>query len=208
MGGFGSGRPSRSGRGKVESSRSIDVSRLCKAGFLLPGRMRDWQWKQYGEKIASIRILPEPDRLHLFYRVRIASGEWESIEETVRIVRVTCPFGGARPYFICPGVVKGIACGRRVAKLYGLARYFLCRHCYCLSYSCQRESAYERAARRAGKIRSRLRWEPGILNGEGRKPKWMRWRTFQRLRAEHEAFSTASVDGMAQRLGISKEGLD
>ena len=29
-------------------------------------------------------------------------------------------------------------------------------------------------------------WEPGILNGEGGKPKWMRWRTFERLAVQHE----------------------
>jgi hypothetical protein len=30
-----------------------------------------------------------------------------------------CRFGGVRPYFVCPGIVNGIACGRRVLKLYG-----------------------------------------------------------------------------------------
>jgi hypothetical protein len=39
-----------------------------------------------------------------------------------------------RPYFVCPGVVNGTACGRRVAKLYGPGRYFVCRHCYRLAY--------------------------------------------------------------------------
>jgi hypothetical protein len=44
--------------------------------------------------------------------------------------------------------------------------------------------------------------EPGILNGEGGKPKWMRWRTFERLAAEHDAFVGASLATMAQRFGI------
>jgi len=135
MGGFGSGRPSGSGRDKVEYSRSIDVNRLHKAGCLTPGWTRGWQWTQDGEKVASINLRAEPDRLHLSYRVRIAGGEWESIEEPVRIVRAPCPFDGARPYFICPGVVNGITCGRRVAKLHGPGRYFLCRHCYRLAPS-------------------------------------------------------------------------
>jgi hypothetical protein len=26
------------------------------------------------------------------------------VEETVRIVRIPCRFGGSRPYFICPGI--------------------------------------------------------------------------------------------------------
>jgi hypothetical protein len=40
------------------------------------------------------------------------------VTETIRLVRVTCRFGGARPYFICPGVLNGTACGRAVAQLY------------------------------------------------------------------------------------------
>ena len=47
--------------------------------------------------------------------------------ETVRIVRVPCRFGSTRSYFICPGVVNGIPCGRRAVKLHGPGRYCLCR---------------------------------------------------------------------------------
>jgi hypothetical protein len=49
-----------------------------------------------------------------------------------------------------------------------------------------REDVSDRAARRADKLRGWLGWEPGILNGIGTKPKWMRWRTFERLAAEHD----------------------
>ncbi len=75
------------------------------------------------------------------------------MEETVHIVRVPCRFGGNGPYFRCPGVVNGLACGRRVAKLYGAGRYFLCRHCYRLAYASQSEGAWDRALRRANKIK-------------------------------------------------------
>jgi hypothetical protein len=125
MGGFGSGRPSGSGRGTVEACWSIDVNRLYRAGCLRAGWMGGWQWTRDGEKVASINLRTQADRLHLTYRVRVGSGEWEDVAETVRIVRVACRFGGARPYFICPGVVNGIACARRVTKLHGPGRYFL-----------------------------------------------------------------------------------
>ena len=182
MGGFGSGRPSGSGRDKVEYSRSIDVNRLNKAGCLTPGWTRGWQWTQDGEKVASINLRAEPDRLHLSYRVRIAGGEWESIEEPVRIVRVPCRFGGARPYFICPGVVNGIACGRRVAKLHGPGRYFLCRHCYRLAHASQGEGMWDRTLRRANKIKQRLGGDPGMAAPFPKRPKGMWWRTYERLR--------------------------
>ena len=184
MGGFGSGRPSGSGRDKVEYSRSMDVNRLHKAGCLTPGWTRGWQWTQDSEKVASINLRAEPDRLHLSYRVRIAGGEWESIEEPVRIVRVPCRFGGARPYFICPGVVNDIACGRRVAKLHGPGRYFLCRHCYRLAHASQSEGTWDRTLRRANKIKQRLGGDPGMAAPFPSKPKGMWRRTYDRLREE------------------------
>ncbi len=59
MGGFGSGRPSGSGRDKVEHCRSIDVNKLHKAGCLTPGWTRGWQWTQDGKKVASINLRAE-----------------------------------------------------------------------------------------------------------------------------------------------------
>ncbi|MGZ8435431.1 MAG: hypothetical protein ACXWXX_13720, partial [Candidatus Binatia bacterium] len=59
-----------------------------------------------------------------------------------------------------------------------------------------------RGTRRADRLRARLGWEPGILNGEGGKPKWMRWRTFERLAAEHYDFVGESLAEMALRFGF------
>ena len=167
MGGFGSGRPTGSGRAKVEACRSIDANRLHREGCLKPGRICSMQWKRDGETVASINLRAEHDRLHLTYRVRIGGGEWEDVNETVRIVRVPCRFGGARPYFVCPGVVNGIACGRRVAKLYGPGRYFVCRHCYRLAYASQSEDAQRRSMRRANKTRQRLGGNAGTASPSG-----------------------------------------
>jgi hypothetical protein len=162
MGGLGSGRPSGSGRDKVEACRSIDINRLHKTGCLIAGWSGGWQWTRDGEKVAWIDLRAEADRLHLAYRVRIAGGEWQDVEESVCIVRVPCRLGGARSYFICPGLVNGVACGRRVAKLHGPGRYFLCRHCYRLAHASQSERGWDRALRRANKIRHRLGGDPGM----------------------------------------------
>ena len=132
------GTAERLGRDKVEACRSIDVNRLHREGCLRAGSMASCQWSRDGDKVTPTNMRAEHDRLHLTYRVRIGGGEWEDVNETVRIVRMPCRFGGARPYFVCPGVVNGTACGRRVAKLYGPGRYFLCRHCYRLAH-CQPE---------------------------------------------------------------------
>jgi hypothetical protein len=57
--------------------------------------------------------------------------------------------------------------------------------CHGLAYASQRESARDRAVRKANSIRQRLGWLPGVLNGIGDKPKGMHWSTFERLIADH-----------------------
>ncbi len=199
MGGLGSGRPSGSGRETVEASRSIDVNALNRAGCLLAGWAGDWQWTRDGERVAAINLRAEADRLHLTYRVRICGGDWEEVIETVRIVRISCRFGGTRPYFICPGVENGHACGRRVAKLHCPGRYFLCRHCYRLGHASQIEPIWDRALRRANKIRERLGGEPCVAAPFPPRPKGGWRRTYDRLRKRAFEFELIADETFALR---------
>jgi hypothetical protein len=184
MGGFGSGRPSGTGRETVECCRSLDVKRLHRDGCLMPGWSGGWQWTREGAQAASIMLLAEADRVILSYRVGVGGGDWEDVREPVPIVRASCRFGGSRPYFICPGVVNGVACGRRVVKLYGAGRYFLCRHCYRLAYASQSEDAFGRALRQRDKIWMQLGSEPGTASPFPARPKGMWRRSYGRLRDE------------------------
>ena len=167
----------------TEGSRSLDINRLNRTGCLRPGYWGGWEWKRDGERVAWIQFRREGDRLLLSYRVRRHGGEWQDVEQPTLIAWTPCRFGGARPYFVCPGVVNGIACGRRVAKLYGAGIYFLCRHCYRLAYASQREDRYDRALRRANNIRMRLGGEPGIAAAFPPRPKRMHRRTYERFQS-------------------------
>ena len=109
--------------------------------------------------------------------------EWQNVEQPTQIVWMPCRFGGARPYFVCPGIVNGIVCSRWVTKLYGAGRYFLCRHCYQLAYASQREDRYDRALRRANNIRVRLGGEPGVASAFPTRPKGMHRETYERLQS-------------------------
>jgi hypothetical protein len=140
----------------------MDVNWLHEAGCLSHGWTGGWQCTCDGEKLASITLQAETDRLHLSYRVRTGSAEWEDVAETARIVHVKYRYGFSRPYFLCPGIVNGIACGRRVAKLHWPCRYFLCRHCYRLEYAGQSEGRLGCTLRRANKIGHRLGGDPGM----------------------------------------------
>ncbi|MER2539480.1 MAG: hypothetical protein ABTQ26_09585 [Azonexus sp.] len=201
MGGFGSGH-GQGGKDTTSDMRALDIRRLQRDGLLTPGRWFMWKWSRNGEEVASIQIKTELDRVILNYRSRSNGGDWQPIEYPVHLEWTACHLGGRRAWFHCPAQ----GCGRRVAILYG-GTIFACRHCHRLAYASQRERADDRATRQADRIRDKLDWEPGILNGEGGKPKGMHWRTFDRLRAKHDVCVEASLAGMAQRLGIIGKGL-
>lgn len=203
MGGMGSGRRNQCGKGTTSDMRALDVRRLQRDGLLTPGQAFGWNWSRNGETVASIQMRTEAGRLILDYRSRSHGGEWKAMEYPVRLEWTGCNLGGRRAWFLCP--TQG--CGRRAAILYG-GSVFACRHCHKLNYQCQRETDDDRAARRADRIRARLKWDAGILNGPGWKPKGMHWRTYERLRAEHDAFVSASLTGMAKRLGLFENRLE
>lgn len=198
MGGFGSGR--QGGGRCTDDMRPLDVRKIDRAGLLTPGRRFNWQWTCNGEVTATISLRVEVDRVVLDYRDQSRhenGGEWESMKYAVPLDWTPCGFGGRRVWWRCPAV----GCGRRVAVLHG-GRVFACRQCNQLAYRSQREAGDDRATRRAEAIRRRLGWEPGILNGNGLKPKGMHWRTFQRLQSEHDAHVNAALAGMAVKLGL------
>ncbi len=198
MGGFGSGR-----RGRLDVTahyRRLDVRVLHRAGALNAGWRGGWCWYRREAKVAEINIEASEASVRLRYTVT-SNGERKDYDYAVLLTRTGCNYGGARPWFLCP------CCGRRVAILYGGAM-FACRRCYRLAYEVQRESDTDRAIRRADAIRARLGWEPGILNGEGGKPKAMHWRTFWRLRAEHSRLTGGVTQAWARQLGIVEARLD
>lgn len=73
MGGFGSGRPSGTGRAKVEGCRSLDVNRLHREGCVRHGWSGAWQWTRGGERVASISPNAKDQGLHLAYQCQSAS---------------------------------------------------------------------------------------------------------------------------------------
>ena len=191
MGGFGSRR--WDGSAPKTRSRPIVLSTLT-ASIEPVVSIRDTaaggHWTRDGERVASIQFRRDGDRLILSYQVRLHGGEWQDVEQPTPIVWMPCRFGGARPYFVYPGIINGIVCGRRVVKLYGAGTYFLCRHCYQLAHASQREDRYDRALRRANNIRMRLGGEPGTASAFPARPKGMHRRTYDRLQS---AVSNAEI---------------
>jgi len=196
MGGIGSGRrPGYSGRNTTEDSLPLDIRRLQRAGVLNPGRFVSWQWTVNDKVHSSIRIIADTNSLTLSYSYALRGNPAEAVNQTVWLESTPCALGGHRQWFTCP------SCKSRVAVIYGTGRLFACRRCKGLAYSCQGESADDRAARRADCLRKKLGWEPGILNGPGLRPKGMHLRTYERLLVRHDAFVGVSLASMARKLG-------
>jgi hypothetical protein len=201
MGGFGSGR--QGGKTCTGDMLALDVRRLQRAGRLSPDQSFNWRWSRNGESIGHINIHTGTDRVTLIYRQRDRGGEWQAMNYPVRLTWTSCNYGGRRAWWLCPAV----GCARRVAVLYG-GKVYACRHCYRLAYKSQREAPDDRASRQADKLRDRLGWEAGILNGNGDKPKGMHWRTFERLQASHDFHVNAALAGMAAKFGMLRGRLE
>ena len=137
----------------------------------------------------------------LLYRYRSGLGvEWEDVRETVPLEWTPCNFGGERPWFVCPGVVNGVRCGRRAAILYGPGKYFLCRHCYDLRYESQRENKVYRALHRAQNIRERLGGSRSMAEPFPERPKGMHHDTYIKLYWEHYEAHREELAGMREWL--------
>ena len=104
------------------------------------------------------------------------TGEPLKIDDKVYLVPTRPHFGGLRWWFMCPHL------NRRVRKLYlpRSGRHFWSRHAYELAYACQRETKFDRALRRARKLRLTLGGDPADDESPDKPPR-MRWATYNRL---------------------------
>jgi hypothetical protein len=145
VGGLGSGER-WSKKHVVERCLAIDTAKLRQWNLLVPGitdRPGALFWGREGEKeptssvTYTLSVGDGAGSLRLLYQL----GESKtSFDYRVRLVTTACHLGGERWWFICPLVKAGVACGRRVRKLYLCGKYFGCRHCHNLTYRSSQES--------------------------------------------------------------------
>ena len=200
MGGRGSGRRSSyDGKPETNDSMPLDIRKITRAGLWVAGNSFSWQWLVNDREVASIHIRVDWQSMVLSYRIKSTG---EVVEQRVQTQTSPCHLGGERRWFTCP------QCSKRVAVLYAPGRHFACRECYGLGYATQKEGAGDRAASRANKLRKLLGWEAGILNGNGGRPKGMHWKTYQRLKAEHDRLVQISYYDIGRKLGFLHKLLD
>jgi hypothetical protein len=141
MGGFGSGRWGwHSKKTTVEDCKTLDLHQLAREGSFVAGRIASLRWLRGEQETGSIgyavRSRGDGLLLVLSYHWSRADGEGQSIELSIPLETTRPRFGGLRWWGRCPLAVSGVACRRRVAKLYlpPGERYFGCRVCHGLTY--------------------------------------------------------------------------
>ena len=218
MGGPGSGSWYRyNSRSTVEDYRELTMRHLAPAlASVLAGEVERYPvpiaWYRGSEKTASILVIAEKLRdrwpaLRLVYSTSRYGGEKE--HHDYHVLATSTPSNlpgnaGRRWWFICPLVVNGRACGRRVAKLYGGA-LFGCRHCHNLSYrSCNESHQLERMARSlAGSLAAEL----GDISADEVAAELRSWADPETLRLMHLTNQVTQQSKRLERL-YRKMGLE
>jgi hypothetical protein len=209
MGGVGSASWDRSGtKNTVESHNHLDVNNRSRKGLLEPGTRGRVSWSKGDDSLGFVSFELKDGFFVLDYRYRRNSSEqWEEVRYPVRLSWTPCNFGGSRPWFVCPGVVNGHYCGRRVAKLYGAGKYFLCRYCYDLTYESRKDGQKNRALHKCQRIRQRLGGSANMSEPFPPKPKGMHFDTYLKLWREHDRADREYTRRMILDLAVLRQRL-
>jgi len=156
-----------------------------------------WQWTRDGERSATInytvrRHAPRAATLELSYRIN-----GESIAYSIALIAQPCRFGGLRWFGLCPRT------GRKVSKLYlpNGAKRFLSRQAYRLAYRSQCDAAgLDRACNRRNRLlfKKLKSDDPDVPV----KPKWMRWKTYDKHRETLQALEHQMDLAFLRRFGF------
>jgi hypothetical protein len=195
MGGIGSGR--YGGRPTVESGLTLDLYRLIRQKVFLPGGYCSgsivWTWVSTGEQIATVgyEAFMHGDAGHVRLRYTTThsyTGEKRDSDYTIALQSTPQPYGGRRWWFVCP------RSGDLVAKFHltNGAHTFASRKAHRLGYRSQRESPRDRARSRTQNLRYKLGGSMNLMEPIPIKPKWMRWKTYDRKVARIEAADNIS----------------
>jgi hypothetical protein len=201
MGGFGSGQwPRRQTKDTVDSYPRLDIRAWQRQRLLRPGSGFWWgHWTPEGRFVAALHV-EVPDAAGLVLQHVGHAGEGGRSPATyVPLVWSPCPYGGRRPWFLCPGGGPG-GCGQRVAVLYRAGTAARCRHCFGLAYASQRHDRPTRLIIRAQQTRRRLGGSGSLMEPFPPRPRGMHERTYRRLRRAAEAREAAGLHAQLAQL--------
>jgi hypothetical protein len=161
MGGLGSGKGSRTKR-----SKKLKTCHLL--GLDVPQAVKMQQENPTGSLVLDDIDLKVNESHILLERTKGDRLKTDSI----KLALLPCNYGGVQYLGHCP------ACQRRVRTLYLFQNFFACRTCFKMAYPSQNQTLYVRLLLKSDKAKKKINNDPWT------KPKWMRQKTFKRLRSE------------------------
>ncbi len=201
-------------RPHIESALCLNLRRMFALGALRAGSETwgTWHWTRDGEQTACIgyrgTLGTDDGTLALDYS-QGTGDERRAITCTIRLETVPCHYGGRRWLFVCPYT------GRRALKLYKWASIEWFCHRTAIrplpTYASQRDGGGDRIMRQRWALRRKIGDTYSDLFGEPFKPKWMRWRTFERYATRDAELAERETPYFARllgRMGIDIPGLD
>ena len=180
----------------LEGGLKLDLNRLMRQGCIVPGAYSAWRsaWTNNytGEEIASADFKAHLGQYEGQVRIHMDDAEH-------RIILTPRPrrFGGHQWYFVCPVMNH---CASVLWRPPGATR-FCSRQSWGrqVAYTSQFLDANNRAHRGKAKIKARLiadldpdEWELPP------KPKWMRWRTYNRLEEKFDGYEEVLDRGISE----------
>ncbi len=177
-------------RVRLESGLKLDLNRLARQGFVRPGFKSGpsfirWSNNYTGDEIAVGEITADVSGTQEgWFRIKI-----EKLDQWITLVPRPRHFGGRQWYFFCPYM------NRRASVLWMPpgARDFACRRKWGrqVAYASQFATPVDRAHQGKARINSRLCSIGGLDPDEWEfppKPKWMRWRTYNRAEEKFDRY--------------------
>ena len=170
----------------LENGLRLDLNCLVREGRIRPG-VSSWtsiSWSNhYGEKIASAYR----ERSDRYGRVFFGANCNRKTQQSISLGSQPRHFGGRQWYFICPFT------SRRVSVLWKPSgeRHFACRQHWGELYLSQCSNWVQRCHLGKARINKRLCEIGGFdpLEWElAPKPKWMRWRTYERAEKQFDRY--------------------
>ena len=183
----------------LESGLKLDLNRLRRQGLVRAGANAHaivrWTNPYTGEEIAKGVITSNMEGKHEGW-LRIQLGD---LNQMIILVPKPRHFGGYQGYFVCPVM-------NRYASVLWMppgAERFCCRQAWGkqVAYASQFAGPDNRAHIGQAKIKSRLNADPNPDNWDlPPKPKWMRWRTYNRYVERYDGYEAILDYGIADLL--------
>ena len=196
MGGSSSGRYRERNRGTVEAAIRLDLRKMRRQGFLVPGAVTSgvqrWHWVATGHETGSVNVsvnLSDPVSGSVTVRFNLNG---EPKVQTIDIASVPMRFGGRRYYFICPR--RGTRC--EVLPLAG--GVFASRQALRLTYQSQSSDRVDRLRDRALKLEKRIWPDKGKPRLRGRN----RERLLDAWERADSAFESMFASDVMRRFGV------